>query len=258
MQREAQSQGRPFQIAFLSATSKAANERNHEGFVGRLQELGRTDGRDYIIIALYADGMFGRLPALAEELVVLKPDLILAETAAVARIVRQATAEIPIVSPLLSDPIRSGLIASYGRPGGNVTGILPSIEGLVGKQIALGRELIPGGVKIGMLYTENTRVTLQQEAAAAAAQLSVELVAVSVTAPNNIGSGFHTLTKSDVSLVFVPSDPMLFAEGRKIAAAALAARVPTVFHSRGRRWGRADELWRRLSRQLSEGGRLRR
>ena len=117
MQREAQSQGRPFQIAFLSATSKAANERNHEGFVGRLQELGRTDGRDYIIIARYADGMFGRLPALAEELVVLKPDLILAGTAAVAGIVRQATVEIPIVSPLLSDPIGSGLIASYGRRG---------------------------------------------------------------------------------------------------------------------------------------------
>ena len=232
MQREAQSQGRPFQIAFLSATSKAANERNHEGFVGRLQELGRTDGRDYIIIARYADGMLGRLPALAEELVALKPDLILAGTAAVARVVRQATAEIPIVSPLLSDPIGSGLIASYGRPGGNVTGILPTIEGLVGKQIALGRELIPVGLKIGMLYTENTRVTLQQEAAAAAAKLSVELVAVSVTAPDDVGRDFDTLAKSDVSLVFVPSDPMLFAEGRKIAAAALAARVPTVFSIR--------------------------
>ena len=128
-----QSHSPPFQIAFLSATSQAANERNHEGFVGRLQELGRTNGRDYIIVARYADGMLDRLPVLAEELLLLKPDLILAGTAAVARIVRQETAEIPIVSPLLSDPIGSGLIASYGRPGGNVTGILPTIEGLVGK-----------------------------------------------------------------------------------------------------------------------------
>ena len=227
-----QSQSRPFQIAFLSATSKPANERNREGFVGRLQELGRASGRDYIIIERYADGMLGRLPALAEELAVLKPDLILAGTSAVARIVRHATAEIPIVCPLLSDPIGSGLIASYARPGGNVTGVLPTIEGLVGKQIALGRELIPVGLKIGMLYTESTRVTLQQEAEAAATKLSVELVAVAVTAPGNVGRGFDTLTKSDVSLVFVPSDPMLFAEGRKIADAALTARVPTVFSIR--------------------------
>jgi len=83
-----------------------------------------------------------------------------------------------------------------------------------------------------MLYTESTRVTLQREASAAAAQLSVELIAVDVTVPGEVGRGFHTLAKSDVSLVFVPSDPLLFAEGRKIAAAALAARVPTVFSIR--------------------------
>jgi putative tryptophan/tyrosine transport system substrate-binding protein len=227
-----QSPSRPFQIAFLSATSKPANERNREGFVGRLQELHRTSGRDYIIIERYADGMSGRLPELAQELVELKPDLILAGTSVVARVFRARTAEIPIVSPLLSDPIGSGLIAGYGRPGGNVTGVLPTIEGLVGKQIALGRELIPVGSKIGMLYTESTRVTLQQEAEAAAAQLSLELVTASVAAPGDVDRGFDTLAKSDVNLVFVPSDPMLFAEGRKIAAAALTARVPTVFSIR--------------------------
>ena len=64
-----QGQSRPFQIAFLSATSMPANERNWERFVGRLHELGRASGRDYIIIERYADGMSGRLPALAQELV---------------------------------------------------------------------------------------------------------------------------------------------------------------------------------------------
>ena len=172
------------------------------------------------------------MPTLAEELVALKPDLILAGTSAVARIVRHATPEIPIVCPLLGDPIGSGLIASYARPGGNVTGILPAIEGLVGKQIAFGRELIPAGLKIGMLYTESTRVALKQEAEDAAAKLSAELVTVAVRAPDDVGRGFYTLAKSDVNLVFVPPDPMLFAEGRKIATAALTARVPTVFSIR--------------------------
>jgi putative ABC transport system substrate-binding protein len=227
-----QEQSRPFQIAFLSAISKPANERNWQGFVGRLQQLGRASGRDYIIIERYADGMSGRYPALAQELVDLKPDLIIAGTSAVARIVRRATVEIPIVCPLLSDPIGSGLIASYARPGGNVTGVLPTIEGLLGKQIALGRELIPFGLKIGMHYTESTRVALQQEATAAAAKLSVELVPVAVATPDDISRGFDTLANSDVSLVFVPPDPMLFAEGQKIAATALTARVPTVFSIR--------------------------
>jgi putative ABC transport system substrate-binding protein len=87
--------------------------------------------------------MAGRVPPLAEELVGLKPDLILAGTSQVARVVRHATAEIPIICLLLADPIGSGLIVSYARPEGNVTGILPAIEGVIGKQIALGRELIP-------------------------------------------------------------------------------------------------------------------
>ena len=228
----AQGQSRPFQIAFLSATSKAANQRNWQGFIGRLQELGRANGRDYIIIERYADGRSGGLSALAEELVLIKPDLILAGTSAVARIVRRATTEIPIVCPLLGGPIGSGLIASYARPAGNVTGILPSIEGLVGKQIALGRELITASLKIGMLYTESTRAALKQEAEDAATKLSAELVVVAVTAPDDVDRGFNTLTKSHVDLVFIPSDPMLFAEGRKIATAALTARLPTIFSIR--------------------------
>ena len=82
----AHGQGRPFQIAFLSATSKSANERNRDAFVGRLQQLSRASGRDYIIIERYADGIAGRVPPLAEELVGLKPDLILAGTSQVARV----------------------------------------------------------------------------------------------------------------------------------------------------------------------------
>jgi ABC-type uncharacterized transport system substrate-binding protein len=103
------------------------------------------------LVTRYADVDVARLPALADELVQLHPDLIVAIDPPAALAAAKATASVPIVAAILNDPVRLGLIASYARPGGNVTGILSQVEGLPGKHVEIARELLPTIAVIGVL-----------------------------------------------------------------------------------------------------------
>ena len=113
-------------------------------FLEGLKDLGYVEGRDFDIVYRYSDGYQDRLPALAEEVVLLRPDVILAAAVITAVAARNKTSTIPIVCPALADAVHLGLIASDARPGGNVTGIEPYIAGLPAKQIELAREIVPG------------------------------------------------------------------------------------------------------------------
>ena len=117
-----------------------------------MRELGYVDGRDFDMTYGMADFHADRLPQVAAELVQLAPDVIVAgavlETVAA---ITKATTTIPIVVPALADPVELGLIKSYARPGGNVTGIMPYVAGLPTKQLELARELVPGATRIGLL-----------------------------------------------------------------------------------------------------------
>src|SRR5262249_15975544 len=99
----------------------------------------------------YADGYAERLPTLAKEVVGLKPDVILAPATGQAVAAKRATRTIPIVTAALADAVHLGLVESDARPGGNVTGLTPYVEGLPAKQLELAREVVPGASRIGVL-----------------------------------------------------------------------------------------------------------
>src|SRR5262249_7495695 len=115
-------------IGFLSrdlhpSDSRAPSPRRLEAFRQGLQDLGYIEGKNIIIEYRYAEERLERLPALGEELVRLKVEIIVADTTSSARAARKATSTIPIVFLSGSDPTQSGLAASLARPGGNVTGL---------------------------------------------------------------------------------------------------------------------------------------
>ena len=126
------------------------------GFLRKgLEELGYADGRHIDIVVRMAENRAERLPDLAQEIVALKPAVIVAGAVDSALVAKKTTSTIPIVSAALADADHLGLIASFSRPGGNVTGITPYIAGLPAKQIELARELVPGANKIGLLGNMN-------------------------------------------------------------------------------------------------------
>jgi putative ABC transport system substrate-binding protein len=143
---------------------------------------------------------------------------------------RKLTQTIPIVCPLLADPIRFGLIASESRPGGNVTGLLFRMEGLTGKQIELAHELIPNMAKIALLVNVASGVIVdRQEAESACQRLGIELVPVEVRTPNDLDTAFQALANNGVQAVIVLVDGMLFNERDRVAALAAVAKLPAIY-----------------------------
>ena len=221
-------------IGFILSSSKAAGARYYDGFPLGMRELGYLEGRDYGLEDRYADGDGSRLPLLAEEVVRLKPDVIVAATTPGVLAAKQATASIPIVGVNLTNPVGFGLAVSEARPGANVTGILSWLEGLTGKQVEIALDLMPGTDKMGVLVDVNNPVNLVQrrEIEAAAVKSAVSIVPVDVRAADEISAAIQTFVRERASIVVVLASAMFLNARRKIAAFALASRLPTVFNFR--------------------------
>src|SRR5215475_597221 len=203
-------------VAVLLPGSQESSQEYVNVFLQILREQGRIDGQTIEIKYRYADGDASRDPALAQELVRLNPDVIVAGATTAALACKQATATIPIVSAVLTDAINMGLITSIARPGGNVTGIMGNLEGLPGKQLQVLLEMIPGLTRIGLIVTANEKssVMYRQNAEAAAAAIGVTLVPVEVHTP---GDNEIVRLRDEVS--------QLYSQGRFDEAAPIAERT---------------------------------
>ena len=226
----AQSPKRPI-IAWLGTGSRAASSGFIDALLQGMRDLGYVEGRDFDIVYRLGNGYAERLPALAEELVRLKPNVIVAAATGPAVAAKKATATIPIVTPALADAIHLGLIASEARPGGNVTGITPYVAGLPAKQLELAREVVPGAAKIGVLNDVNDPKAPPQwqELQAAGLAKGLKVVAAEVHTPDDLDGAFQTLASERLDVVIVLQTSMLVSERQKIARLAAATRLPTVY-----------------------------
>jgi putative tryptophan/tyrosine transport system substrate-binding protein len=205
-------------IGFLAASSKAAGERFLNGFPLGMRELGYLEGRDYGVEGRYADGDESRLPLLAEELVRLKPDVILAGSTPSALAAKQATASTPIVGVNLTDPVGLGLAASEARPGTNVTGILYRLEGLTAKQVEIALDLMPAASNMGILSNVTNRSTVLQrrEVEAAAGKSGVSIATIDVRTVDEIGTAIQTFARERASILVVLAAPMFINARRMV------------------------------------------
>jgi putative ABC transport system substrate-binding protein len=164
-------------IAAQLGGSKTGTDRFFGGFFQGMRELGYVEGQDYGFEVGYADGNVSRIPPQIEELVRLKPDIIVSGTTAGVIAAKKLSNTVPIVCADLTNPIEFGLAASYARPGGNVTGVLVTVEDLPTKLLALAVEVIPGAKKIGLLVHSDNPIqpALQRSLDASVNALGVEL-----------------------------------------------------------------------------------
>jgi putative tryptophan/tyrosine transport system substrate-binding protein len=196
-----------------------------------MQEFGYSEGRNFGIVDRYAESHVDWLPKLAAELVQLNPEVIVAGATLQAVALKKATSTIPIVVPVLADPIALGLIESEARPGGNVTGIAPYVKGLPAKQLELAREIVPGATRIGLLddVTDPKAHPQRQEIEAAGQAMRVSIITVQVRAGDDIEPAFETLAAEHVEVVIVEQSNMLVLTRKQIAEAAAARKLPSVY-----------------------------
>jgi putative tryptophan/tyrosine transport system substrate-binding protein len=221
---------KPALIAWLTGAPLSSTTSTRM-FLQGLQDLGYVEGRNFQITYRSSDGYQDRLPALAEELVRLNPDVIVAAGLDAVVATRNVTQTIPIVSATLADAIHLGLIANEARPTGNVTGLEPYVAGLPAKQMEFAREIMPGAGKIGLLtnLSDPKAPPQAQELLAAGRSLEIEVTSSDANRPEEIESALQMLASRGVDIVIVLQTSMLLGDSRQIAAFALAKRLPTVY-----------------------------
>jgi putative tryptophan/tyrosine transport system substrate-binding protein len=218
-------------IVWLGSGTTAAVGR-WLGFLRKgLEELGYTDGRNIEIVVRMAENRAERLPGLAQEIVALKPAVIVAGAVDSALALKKTTSTIPIVSGALADADHLGLIANYSRPGGNVTGITPYIAGLPAKQIELARELVPSAAKIGLLGNVNDPKAPPQrdELKEAARALGLATVIPEVSGAEGLAEAIQGLASERVDVAIVLQTTMLLSMRKEIAPLMATNRLPAVY-----------------------------
>ena len=222
-------------VAFLSAlpSSDPLSEKTWQTFADALNAFGWTEGKNVMFIRRYSEGREDRANALAAELIAEKPDVIVAVTYQNAQAAKQSTKTIPIVFVNVPNPIGLGFIASFARPGGNITGISGQAEDLVGKSMQLLKETRPGITRMAYLgygeasyWKETERVT-----AAAAQQLGLAMVMVPVTSAADLEPGFTRIEQERVDALVVSALPIFRQNLEKIAGFAIDHRLPTISFS---------------------------
>jgi putative ABC transport system substrate-binding protein len=228
----AQQAGKLLTIGMLGSTP-AAFSPWLAALLQRLRELGWIENRTMAIEYRWTEGHNERYAQLADELVRLKVDVIVALGSPAIVAAKQVTAVIPIVFPLASDPVGDGLVASLARPGGNITGLSNEQPDLAGKRLEILRELVPGLTRLGYIANVNnpTAMGIVREVEAAAAKLALQVMPLDIKRAEDVAPAIETL-KGRAQALYVVGDPLIAANQIQINTLALAARLPTMHGSR--------------------------
>jgi putative tryptophan/tyrosine transport system substrate-binding protein len=221
-------------IGVLDITSAEYDARNIAAFHDGLQRLGYVKGQNVDIDYRYSDGDTKGLPAMAQELVQLKPDVVLASAPSPAMMVKRIAPALPIVSLRLNDSYFPSLAASFARPGGSVTGIAASVEGMYGKLTALIFDAIPSTTKIGFLANPAgaSMAHFERLVRSTAQARGVEVRTEQVEKLDDFDGAFQRLSGAKVQAIIVPANGLLQSGQKRIVELAMAPRIPLFFPSR--------------------------
>jgi putative ABC transport system substrate-binding protein len=231
----AQQPGKLPTIGFLSSRSPGEAEYLLGAFRQGLKEGGFVEGQNVAIEFRWARGQYDRLPALAAELVsrgVTVLDAIGGEPVPLAAM--RATSTIPIVFMMGSDPVETGLVKSFNRPGGNVTGVTLLTNMMEPKRLGLLHELAPGADLIGVLINPNFPEAVRQlpDLKEAARTIGRRLVIANASHDEELDAAFMSLVREHVGALLVGSDPYFNTRRDRIVAFAAKERLPAIYQFR--------------------------
>ncbi|MEO8675352.1 MAG: ABC transporter substrate-binding protein [Casimicrobiaceae bacterium] len=200
-------------------------------FRRRLGELGYVEGRNLVIEQRWADGDAKRLPGLADELVAQQPDVLVAVTTTVALAAKQSTSLIPIVAMGPADPVKSGLVASLGRPGGNLTGVAFNQAEIAGKWVELAREIFPRAKTLVYLTDVGNpgEMLVFRNLEVRARPLGLEAQAMDGIDRTRVEQAFVAMERKRPDVLVVATAAVLLAQRQQIVDAAARLRIPAIY-----------------------------
>jgi putative tryptophan/tyrosine transport system substrate-binding protein len=221
-------------IGYLNSTSPEFNAPNLAAFRQGLSDTGYVEGQNVAIEYRWAEGRYDRLPGLAADLVTRKVDVIVAAGGTpAARAAKSATSTIPIIFNS-ADPVGAGLVASFARPGGNLTGVsLLTIE-LMAKRLELLSELVPQARVIALLVNPTNPITerITSDVQEAAHTKGVQLLILKASSESEIDAAFASLVQQHADALVVSTDPFFGSRSEQLVALASRHAVPAIYEWR--------------------------
>jgi ABC-type uncharacterized transport system substrate-binding protein len=229
---EAQQQGKLPIIGWLGARSASAPAR--EFFRRELHSLGYVEGKNIALEYRYAEGRLDRLPALVDELIHLKVDVLLTPATPAALAAKNATRTVPIVFYTGSDPVALGLVDSLARPGGNITGFTTIEAVLVGKRLELLKETVPKLSRVAALWNPEDPISAQtwKESQLPARELGLELHSMEVTSAVKFEAAFKEATQAGSAALALMGSPFFFSHQKRIVDLTAKNRLPAIYAQR--------------------------
>jgi len=229
----AQQAGKLPTIDYLSPTTPLAASQRTAAFVQRLRDLGWTDGRNIAIEYRWAEGNSERAAEFAAEFVRRKVDVIVTAGLPEIAAAKEATASIPIVFQVASDPVGTGLVASLARPGGNVTGLSNQAAELAGKRLELLREVVPGLHALATIAEAGKPDSALEvgEVQAAARERGIDMLTPDIRRAADFVPAFEKL-KGRVHGLYIVAGPLVNTNRARVHTLATAARLPTIYNAR--------------------------
>jgi putative tryptophan/tyrosine transport system substrate-binding protein len=224
-----------------------ATSQNLAALQEGLREHGLIEGRNFRLERRNEVVGYERLPGAAAELAKLKVDLIVAWGDTATQAARKATSTIPVVMIAGSDPVKSGLVASLARPGGNVTGFIAFQQDLIGKRLELLKEAVPGikSVAILMNSTSAGQAESLKRAEVAAEGLGLRIHVAEVRGAEDIEIALQAASRARVDAIMAVPSTMFAANRARIVGMTSALRLPAVF---------TDLRWTEEGALMSYGG----
>jgi ABC-type uncharacterized transport system substrate-binding protein len=224
---EAQQTGKVYRIGFLR--SGHPPESYIAGLQQGLRERGYVPGQNVVVELRATDGSVDQLPGLAEDLMRLRVDVVVASAAPAAMAVKRTTVSVPVIFVGVVEPVELGLVSSLAHPGGNITGLATSAADLAGKRLELLREIVPRLRRVVVVWhPANPTNPIQLKGAQAAARtLGVQLELVSIQWPGDFDAPAKTVRGADGLLSL--ESPLFTTYRARIAELAARSRLPAVF-----------------------------
>jgi len=228
---EAQQPPKVPRVGYVASAGTATTDGSYTALREGLQDLGYTNGKNIVLEYRSADGKGDRIPGFVSELVQLKVDLLFCPNLPCIAAGKDATKTIPIVMVSNVDPVQLGVVESFARPGGNLTGLsLQSLE-LSGKRLELLKELFPKLKRVGLVWNlgDQSMNLITEQIQAAAPPLGVTLQPFGVREPEDFGGIFEKISQNPPDALFSIADRLITSQRDQILDFGFKSKIPTMF-----------------------------
>ena len=227
---EAIAQRNPAVIGFMGSGVAETSTHLLNALMQGLRENGLAEGKDFVLVARWAEGHYERFSALARELTDKGARVIVVTTIAGARAAQQTTSVIPIVMASMNDPVGNGLVASLARPGGNTTGMASLSQDLTPKLVEFLRAVLPNATNAAVLYnpTNASNTAYFENVRVHAVPRGITVQGFALSTPDKLEPTFIAIAENRPDVLLVIPDAATLDLGARLAALSLQHRIPII------------------------------